>query len=965
MSKNDKPVPYQVAVFPNSGHQYFNIPLKDLLPDQDEAFLEKLALNNNNLSWKKWSAYVPWVIYRYEIREGVPTLRLCIETNLGTTKRGLLFEVKDSKAPPPDDSDAISPYACEDEMQIEADYKNRLLPLKKLPNSENREINIGLQIYWKPRSGMDPVDVDLIVDLGNTRTVALLLESPRPDNPSNELNGRVKILRFIPRGMPYERGDQGGSNAVLMDDCAIIDSWMLLHRTQFHDMEPPKSEEKICTHYDAVVDKEGNIAGHREKSILPHSFVELSPAIIGGGRSSPEGARRIYSMCRLDSDARFYLGSPKRYVWDDELQGTKGGTFWKQIPNETDSDITPDYYCELKGLFRYFMDTGGKDWDIDNPPKDDEFDSLPFPKSEATYPRRDAVCWFALSILEAAHRQINSPLNAMGESLPRRLRNIRITYPAGWTGEERRRFFAQWQRAINLFTMTRFENHAPVCLTTDRRGGSRPVLSDSPIDEAVCSQLPIIYSDVKTLMGDGESWLRLYGDGESVTVMNIDIGGGTTDMAIIRYSMANGGTRRGGGTALKTKLIFRDGCAIAGDMLVKKIIEKVLLPAWIESSGLAQYEGIPDARRWVSNFLAKPSNAEFTPVDHRASMKLARIVRLVFVPLVNQWLSQLVNASENAGSGWEKLSIGDALARNIIDNQALKDLNELVSRVIRMKCEAGKLWEGTVFSAERNIYIQCDRSAIESCVDEVFGSLFEHLAQLAGRFDCQLAIVSGKPSELPRIREMLANCFPLLPQRIIHMKNFPAGGWYPFSTFTDGRIVDAKTCTVVGAALYQDICNGNLPGLSIREESQDRPQCQYYWSILPANGFYDEDGPEYLFTPADYPSPERDEISCPPQRFEVALPCRIGRQIVPVAGVMPDPVYEIRYKPDYESTTPFDHVFVTLKWSSRVGDGEKLELVRVDKHPDWPDVDTDAIEMRLNTMLEKSHWLDDPGFVIN
>ncbi|MFA5258390.1 MAG: virulence factor SrfB, partial [Opitutales bacterium] len=501
--------PYQVAVFPNSGHQYFDIPLKELLPLKDPAFLEKLALSNNNLSWQRWSDYVPWVIYRYEIKEGEPTLRLCIETNLGTTERGLIFDVEDCpKGDVPDEDDITSPYASEDEMQIAADYKNRLLPLTMLPNKEGRSIEIALQIYWKPRSGMDPVDVDLIVDLGNTRTVALLLESPRPDNPSNDLNGRVKILRFIPRGMPFNQSDQGGSTDVLMDDCAIIDSWMLLHRTQFYDMEPPQSEEKICAHYEALTDRSGNVTGHRVKRVLPHSFVELSPAIIGGGRSSPEGTRRIYAMCKLDTDARFSLGSPKRYVWDGEQQGTRGGTFWKQIPNHTDKDLPPDFYGLLSGLFRYFMDSGGKDWDIDNPPDEEDFRGLPFPDSPPTYPRRDAVCWFALSILEAAHRQINSPNYAQGESLPRRLRNVRITYPAGWTAEERKRFFQQWQRAINLFTMTRFENHAPVCFSTDRRGGSRPVLSDSPIDEAVCSQLPIIYSDVKALMGDGESWLK-------------------------------------------------------------------------------------------------------------------------------------------------------------------------------------------------------------------------------------------------------------------------------------------------------------------------------------------------------------------------------------------------------------------------------------------------------------------------
>jgi hypothetical protein len=958
--------PCRIKVFPNSGHQYFDIPLKELLPQKDTEFLEKLARTNNNLSWQKWSDYAPWILYRYEIQDDIPILRVCVETNLGTPDRGLLFEVEDELRPEaPEEEDIVNPYASNDEAQIESDYRDRLLPLTSLPNKEGRDLEVQLEIHWVKRGGYDPVDVDLIVDLGNTRTVALLLETPGPEAASRQLRRRVQILRFIPRGMPLSFSGQGAGSSILMDDCAIIDSWMLLHRTQFHDLEPPESREKLSTFHDPVTNEKGEVIGYRTKHYLPHTFVELSPALIGGGRTSPNGARRIYAMCKLDTDARFYLGSPKRYVWDNEPQGVRGGTFWRQIPNDTDKNIPPDYFGWLGGLFRYFMDPGGKDWDIDNQPSEDDFAGLPFPKSEPSYPRRDTVCWFALSILEAAQRQINSQhyLSIAGrESLPRRLHNVRITYPAGWTHEERSCFFAQWQRAINLFTMTRFENHAPVSFGTDRSGGCRPILSDSPLDEAVCSQLPIIYSDVKSLMGDGQSWLDLYGDGESVTVMNVDIGGGTTDMAIIRYSLASAGKTHGGNATMQTKLLFRDGCSIAGDMLVKRIIETVLLPAWMEACDKSQYEGLPDARAWVTRFFKKPTHAEFAPVDSKASIKLARIVRLVFVPLVNQWLSQLVNSAENPEGGWEKLDIGEALATNLIDNQSLDELNEILNKVIRQKARNGTVWQGTVFSKDRNTFIHCDKATIEKCVDDVFGNLFDHLARLAGRFDCQLAIVSGKPSELPRIKERLAKSFPLLPQRIIHMKNFPAGDWYPFSTFNDGRIVDAKTCTVVGAALYQDICNGNLPGMTMQEESDKRPSRQYYWSILPANGVHDAEKAGHIFTPADYPRAEGETIQSAPKRIEMTLPCRIGRQIIPVPGVRPDAVYEIRYNPALPPPRTVLRAYVTLRWVSTRGEGERLELVKVENHPDCPGIDPSDISMRLNTMLEESHWLDEPRF---
>ena len=955
---NDTQANVTIKVFPNSGHQFFNISLEKLLPKKDREFCLTLALKNKG-PWEQWSEFIPWILYKYEVTENEePIIRLCIETNLGDSQRGLLFDVENDLVDEmPDEDEIIEPYACQDEAQIEEDYPMRLLPLDFLPDKNNRTIDTSLHIHWVKRGGFDPVDVDLVVDFGNTRTVALLLETPDPLNPADK-NRRMQVLRFIPRGQPY---DQTTSNSVL-DEYSIVDSWLLLHRPQFYSLEPPYSNDKLSTHYSPEFNSQGDIDGYIEKQYLPHTFVEISPGLIGGGRSSEDSASRIFAMCDLNTDARFYLSSPKRYVWDKEQIGSKGSTFWKQIPNKDDPNIQPDFYDELGGLFRYFMDPSGNDRDIDNPPSEDNFDGLPFPSSRPSYPRRDAVCWFALSIIEAAHRQINSGAylkEAGRESLPRRLRSIRVTYPAGWTHEESKSYLDQWQRAINLFTMTRFENHAPIIFNTERIGGSRPLLAQNLVDEAVCSQLPIIYSDIQTLCGSGSEWCDLYGDGEKVTVMNLDIGGGTTDMAIIQYRNEETG---GNATKLKTKLLFRDGYAIAGDMLVKKIIEKVLIPSWIKSSGMDQYEGIPDGLLWISRFFSKPSHNEFSSVDSKAPLKLARIIRLIFVPLVNYWLQKLTESADNPEVGWEKLNIGDALERNIINAQVLKEMNDIISETIRRKASNGHHWDGNAFGSGKDVYVKCDRKTIESCVDEVFGELFDSLGELAGRFNCQLVVVSGKPSELPRIKERLRAAIPLMPQRIIHVKNFPAGDWYPFGSFSEGRIADAKTCTVVGAALYQDICNGNLQGFFLEDESKKKAQHQCFWGIVPTKGPIEQFHQNYIFTPSEYPRSDSDELTCPPKTIAVTLPCRIGRQIVPMKNVRPDAAYEIRHNPEEGAPINGERVEVTLQWKSKAGEGERLHLLKVKTLEKDSRIDPAEVEMRLNTMLEESHWLDDPTF---
>jgi hypothetical protein len=492
------------------------------------------------------------------------------------------------------------------------------------------------------------------------------------------------------------------------------------------------------------------------------------------------------------------------------------------------------------------------------------------------------------------------------------------------------------------------------------------VLTDRPLDEAVCSQLPILYSDVTALRNDVEAWIELFGREDGVTVMNVDIGGGTTDVAIINYEAArlsqSDPSVRAGAGGIVPRLLFRDGYTIAGDVLVKRIIETILLPVWLKVSSQGQYEYVPDAKSWISRLFINPGAAEFSNVDPRASTRMMRIVRLVFIPIVNTWLTRFGSAEADTGPV-RPVSVDEALRTELIDKNTLNDLNNLVDAVVRTKCENGSQWEGPAFAFE-NIELACDRAALEACIDSVFGELFDSLAPLAGRFDIDLAIISGKPSELPRIRDLLVRRFPLLPQRIIHVKNFSVGSWYPYRSFEDGRIIDAKTCTVVGAALYEDITNGHLEGFSIVPEESKRVPRRYTWGIVSESGATEDFHKHYLFTPADYPPADDGvaEISSPPKTFTLPVNCRIGRQLTRLRDVRAEPVYELRWIPSNTPPVPGAVARVTLRWSSRLGEGEKLELVGVEPHPDFPMVLPEDVSLRLNTLLSSSFWLDEPRF---
>ena len=112
--------------------------------------------------------------------------------------------------------------------------------------------------------------------------------------------------------------------------------------------------------------------------------------------------------------------------------------------------------------------------------------------------------------------------------------------------------------------------------------------------------------------------------------MTIDVGGGTTDYAIVEYQ----DKMKGPGVELTANLLFKDSTNIAGDEIVKGLIEGILLP----KLGY-RFANLEEASDLYASFFRQGFRTQ------REKEIWKRITRLVLVPIVTRWLQIYAKAT--------------------------------------------------------------------------------------------------------------------------------------------------------------------------------------------------------------------------------------------------------------------------------------------------------------------------------
>ncbi len=888
---------------PDAGCQQFRVPLD--LPAPSAA----PPLDYSSCFCPSTNRELPWARCRpVKGDKGKWLLDLLIDSTLGTCERGYILherrQVVDGYdiGPNPSrrNSSASGPYVAADFNGLRPEGWKDGMPV--LSNLECRMAGwpyLQLQIRWIEND--IPIPVDIAVDFGNTRTCVVAKESVE----GRSVNDSLHPILFLKEGIPYEKnkGDQ------------VADSYLVLRETPTTGMA---GEVTICDYkviQGGLFSRTKEVVSHVEKC-EPHLFVQVSPVILG--REAKE------RTCELDvTQGSTSLSSPKRYIGQSDPLYVGNQGQWMMLTK--DSTPAKGKSKPLGGKSVRFLSENDRPWTRETPHRNEEF------KDKPAYPRAQAMTWAALSIIEAAASQINSVNWRRGEARRRYLRNVAVTHPAGWTEEEIRQYRRRWREALDIFALTRCKD--PFAKPADQGPPSLLLGDEFAPDEAVSAQLPIIYSEIHRLRDVGDNWLELYGrpqkQGDRYTsrVMSIDIGGGTTDIAIIEYA----DEMRGSGVRLSTRHLFGDSVAVAGDMVIEKILKEVIFPK------LCARDQLPALAKYLDEMTAG------------AASNRGRYATLIWEPLVRKLLGLTTTLTED-----ETIICTNPLSGETLQLKFKGETHQFEPEIDgdQYKGFAGELRSELLSRGVESPASDFDIpvSEINRCWKEIFEPLTRSWAAYAAALEVDLLLISGKPSEQPVIRQLISDTINLPSPRVVFARNFEAGSWWPMG---DKQIADAKHVTVVGLALYSAIQRGEEPAWAIKTDPGEASSWWHrnHWGKITAQM-------EKLRKSDIFLHPADEEAT-----IQIQVGVRIARQLLKEGGHA-DFVYELRWR-DMEKrrlgeATPRPIINATLRRKSSATGGEYLELVSAIA-ADGKDM-TNDVELHLNTMVAKTHWRDSGRF---
>lgn len=606
-----------------------------------------------------------------------------------------------------------------------------------------------------PEPKVRPVSVDLILDIGNSRTCGILIES-YPNEKSVDLNNSMVL--------------------------------------QLRDLERPENvySEPFDSHVELAQANFGRYDLSR-LSTRPKAF--FWPSLVRVGTE----ASRIRSLAE-DTGALTGMSSPKRYLWDCDPVTQE----WRFQPR----DYAPNGEGPpIERAARRFVNSRGDVIDQLKAEQRRPQNALVSPASRLTFSRSSFFTFMVAEVISQALSMINAPgvrARRQHPDSPRVLERIILTLPPATTIQEQQILQSRVDGAIRLiWRLMDWEGGSPQDPSDRRRLKPRRPTVRVSWDEASCNQFVWLYGEItRKFVGGAAEFARLVGRDRpfaepgrvpaadapvqpSIRVASVDVGGGTTDLMITTYYVEDN-------RALKPSQNFREGFRIAGDDVVRAIIEELVLPA-IQTA--LEEAGINAARELLSECFGGDRHDIPEQEKHLRRQFALQILRPIALAILERYEGSIPHTEDVV----EAVPVADLLGS---DARARLEAGErAASERLLAYLEERAARRGAPDFRLEDVRIPVDFAKVRRQVDLVLGQIADNLAEAINAFDVDVVLLSGRPSGLPAVLDLFVSRLPVRPDRIVSLGEYRAGIWYPFRRADNVRVADPKTCTVVGGML--------------------------------------------------------------------------------------------------------------------------------------------------------------------
>jgi len=647
-----------------------------------------------------------------------------------------------------------------------------------------------------------PVDVDLILDVGNSRTCGILIE----DLPNQD--------------------DLG------IDGCQTL---------EIRNVEQPHLvyREPFESHVEFAQASFGPENLSRDSG---RTRAFTWPSLVRVGPEARQLRNRNGSMDDLCG-----MSSPKRYLWDVSEMNQA----WR-FPSSDYIDGTPP---PIGLKIRKHVNSAGDILSVVTSKSHRTiFESL-YPgrnrsaiekqSREFRYSRSAMYTFMLAEVIWQAFVMINNPLGRQkrGQSeVPRQLRNIFLTLPTAVPTREQRIMKMRAEAAVSLiWDLLDWSANPP-------SGVVKPTVRVA-WDEASCVQLVWLYGEIAIKFGGNiDGFFKLTGKprkpfdtdrppspdtatAPALRIASLDIGGGTSDLMITTYFHEEN-------RAIVPVQTFRESFRIAGDDVARSVIERIVVPAFVNHLTSL---GVTGARELLKYCFNNHANITKQETNQRRLF-----VQRVFLPTAYELMAEHERMTPHDYGSVRNLNLGELIPE--IDEAGAEVIGFIEDQIPNRRDLDLRL---------SDISIPFSFEGLRHAIQEPLEAVMDNLCEAIGHFDCDVVILSGRPSKLPAIREMVYNRLPVPVSRIVSLHEYSPGDWYPFRSQDRRRLGDPKTSAVVGGTLCA-LSEGRLRNfLLFTHKLQMRSTAKYIGRLESNNKLLNEN---IVFSPEDLENEAAGEI---------------------------------------------------------------------------------------------------------